>query len=403
MEEKSLRITGADKTFLNKITLTLTKMLIPTQISLNGMRISVKRNATLKAYTALMSNSEANKSSLEKKYETAYTAYLEALDKYVMDSIYKKVKNDTASEFERRALSNYYNVTRLKENEYVEYKYRKQKYLLELDAEGIRVSKKEKLIEKYKGFYVSKMDFLYKSILKNYSIKLADNTTGYDSTKEWIYVEVFATLQEYIEKILSLKMEDDTEGTYKDIAQEYEKYEPFMVGKLDTRDTLEKNTILLGISRKIFTHSLPLVVADQCYKKLLKDARCLVQDTKIATRREKAYSMLITVIEAYNTKLLATKVYWEDLNEREKFKNFYKKYQYIEKLKETDFIEYMKEKEILFIKDDIKKLYNEKTDYSKLMKYYKRKLVDYNAMKEIKAFKSEGNYTKNKKVQAQNV
>ena len=29
---------------------------------------------------------------LEKKYEDAYTVYLEALDKYVMDSIYKKVK-----------------------------------------------------------------------------------------------------------------------------------------------------------------------------------------------------------------------------------------------------------------------------------------------------------------------
>ena len=83
--------------------------------------------------------------------------------------------------------------------------------------------------------------------------------------------------------------------------------------------------ILLGISRKLFTHSLPLVVAEQCYQKLLKDARCLVQDTKIATKREKAYSMLITIIEAYNTKLLATKVYWENPKDRENFKNFLKK------------------------------------------------------------------------------
>ena len=37
MEEKSLRITGADKTFFNKITKTLTKILIPTQIGINGM------------------------------------------------------------------------------------------------------------------------------------------------------------------------------------------------------------------------------------------------------------------------------------------------------------------------------------------------------------------------------
>ena len=41
MEEKSLRITGTDKTFLNKITNTLTKMLIPTKIGINGMLISI--------------------------------------------------------------------------------------------------------------------------------------------------------------------------------------------------------------------------------------------------------------------------------------------------------------------------------------------------------------------------
>ena len=50
MEEKSLRITGTDKTFFNKITKTLTKMLIPTKIGINGMLISIKRNSLLKAF-----------------------------------------------------------------------------------------------------------------------------------------------------------------------------------------------------------------------------------------------------------------------------------------------------------------------------------------------------------------
>ena len=141
--------------------------------------------------------------------------------------------------------------------------------------------------------------------------------------------------------------------------------------------------ILLGISRELFTHSLPLVVAEQCYMKLLKDARTLVQDTKIAAKREKAYSMLITLIEDYNIKLLATKVYWENSNDRDKFKSFYDKYKIISKLKETNYMEYVKQKEILFIKEDIKKVRIEKTDYSQLIKYYKRKLVDYGEMKEI--------------------
>ena len=132
--------------------------------------------------------------------------------------------------------------------------------------------------------------------------------------------------------------------------------------------------LLLGISRKLFTHSLPLTVAEQCYMKLLKDARCLVQDTKIAVRREKAFNMLMSLIEDYNIKLLSTKVYWENMNQREEFKTFWNKYKEIGKLKDVDFIEYVKQKEVLFIKDDMKKIEQEQCDYSKLMKYYKKKI-----------------------------
>ena len=80
--------------------------------------------------------------------------------------------------------------------------------------------------------------------------------------------------------------------------------------------------VLLGISRKLFTHSIPLIVAEQCYEKLLKDARILVQDTKIANKREKAYGMLINLIEDYNVKLLSTKVFWQDLSKRDEYKKF---------------------------------------------------------------------------------
>ena len=400
MEERSLRITGADKTFFNKITKTITKMLIPTKIGINGMLISMKRNNILKAFENYTSENENyDKDELEKKYDIAYEAYLDSLDKYVMDSIYKKVKNGTASEFEKNAMSKYYEVTSLKETEYIEYKYRKQKYLIELDYESVKTGNKEKLIERYNEFYISKMDTLYKGILKNYSIKVADNTNVYDSTKEWIYTKIFHTLEDYIENILSLKIQINYDKNLKGMISEYEKYETYTIGKLDTRDNIEKNMVLLGISRKLFTHSLPLIVAEQCYEKLLKDARSLVQDTKIATKREKAYSMLISLIEDYNIKLLSTKVYWETPKQRDEYKKFWNQYKEISKLKETDFIEYIKQKEILFIKNDIKKLSKGKTDYSKLFKYYKRKLVDYGAMRAISnIYKSEGKYIKIKEV-----
>ena len=394
MEERSLRVVGTDKTFFNKLTNTLTKLLIPTQIGINGMRISMKRNALIKAYENSKENTN-KKDETEKKYEDAYTTYLESLDKYVLDTIYKKVKNQTATQLESMALSQYYGIVQLKQSEYTEYKYRKQKYLLELDKETVMNSGKQKIIDKYQEFYISKQDSLYKGILKNYSVKLADTTNVYDSTKDWIYMKIFETLEDYIKNILPLKINDPK---LEKVVKDYEKYEKFTVGKLDARDNIEKNMILLGISRNLFTHSLPLVVAEQCYMKLLKDERCLIQDTKIAAKREKAYTMLLNLMEDYNIRLLATKVYWDNSKEREQFKTFYEKYKDIEKLKEIDFLEYVKQKEILFMKEDINNIKNDKTDYSRLIKYYKRKLVDYDVMKEIKDCKTENKKYVKKKI-----
>lgn len=403
MEEVSLKVTGVNKSFFSKLSNKISKMLIPTKVGINSMLISMKRNSMIKTYENFLSATPDEKDIFEKKYEESYAVYLEALDKYVMDSIYKKVKNNTASDFEKKAMSTYYGVIALKENEYVEYKFRKQKYLIDLDNETVKNSGKEKLIEKYNKFYIAKMDWLYKGILKNYSIKLADTMKIFDSTKEWIYIKIFNTLQDYIDSILSIKFKTEGKEKFSDILEEYEKYENFTVGKLDQRDNIEKNMLLLGISRRLFTHSLPLAVADQCYLKLLKDARCLIQDTKIAVKREKAYDILLDLIEEYNSKLLSTKVYWENNEEREAFKIFWKKYKDIQKLKETDYVEYIKQKEILYIQEEIKKARKEKLDYSRLIKYYKRKLVDYGVMKQIRGYVSENKYTKVKVTNLNNV
>ena len=399
VEEKSLKITGANKTFFSKISNTINKILIPTKVGINGLLITSKRNALIKCFEKFIEEKyePEQKDEIEKKYEEAYTAYLETLDKYVMDSIYKKVKNNSASQFEKDALSNYYAVIALKENEYVEYKFRKQKYLIELDNETIKVSKKDKMIEKFQRFYVSKMDWIYKGILKNYSIKLADTTKVYDSSKNWIYVKIFATIEEYIKEVFLLKLRNDKEQ-YKIVKDDFDKYETFLVGKLDQREQIEKNMLLLGISRKLFTHSIPLAVAEQCYIKLLRDARSLIQDTKIATKRENAFTTLINLMEDYYIKLLSTKVYWSDTEEREKFKKFWQKYKEIEKQKESDNLKYNQEKETLFIKNDLKTIRNDSYDYSRLIKYYKRKLVDYGVMRQIGGKKSEGKYTSEIKI-----
>ena len=387
MTQRGLRVLEENKTFFGKITNTITKLLIPTKVGINGLLILAKRKNVLKAfenYTDEENEDETNKKEiLLKKYEDMYGLYLESIDKYVMDSIYKKVKNDTATVFEKNALSQYYNVIHLKESQYLEYKYRKQKYLLELDYESILTQNKEKIINRYKKFYATKMEELYKGILKNYSIQLADNSGGIER-KNQIYENIFATLEEYISNILPIKMEIDHENTYKEIIEEYDKFNTFLAGKLDEIDIIEKKVILLGISRKLFTHSLPLIVAEQCYIKLLKDTRELIVNAKTNKKKNNAYEMLLKLIEDYNIKLLSTKIYWDKPKAREEYKKFWDKYNKIEKLKNENPELCQKQKEILFIKNDLKALAQKQDKYEKIIKFYKQKLVELGAMKNIK-------------------
>ena len=393
MEERSLRIYNSDKTFFSKISNTISKLLIPTKIGLNSVIISLKRNNVLKIFESLKDVEEQDKKdALTKKLDDTYALYLEAVDKHVMDSIYKKVRNDTASEFEKEALSQYYMITHLKESGYTEYKYRKQIYLIGLDYQNV-LNDKPKVIERYKKFYSYEAEVLYKGLLKHYSIRLADNIT--DGEKQETYNKIFKTLEEYISNILPIKFEIEKKDTYKEILDEFDNFDRFSVGKLDQNDVIEKNMILLGLSRKLFTHSLPLVVAEQCYIKLLKDARSLIVDTKIARKQEKAYSLLINIIEEYNAKLLSTKIYWERPAQREEYKKFWDKYKQIEKLKDVDYDEYIKQKEILFIRSDLQKVSSNENKYYKIIKFYKNKLVELGVMRNLyNSYTSEGEYTK---------
>ena len=399
MEERSLRV-YSDKRFFSKLTTTITKLLVPTKIGINGMLISIKRNSLLKAYENYTQNEEQGnmdkKEELEKKYEDMFSLYLESIDKHIMDNVYKKVKNNTATEFEKMALSKYYMVTHLKEIEYLEYKFKKQIFLIQLDYDTVKEIGKEKLLARYHNFYCDKMENLYKRLLKNYSIKLSENLDSRD--KDEIYNKIFATVEEYITEILPIKMEKDPDNAiYKDITEDYKNFERFSVGKLDQNDIIEKNMILLGISRKLFTHSLPLIVAEQCYEKLLLDSRTLIMDTKVARKQEKAYGLLINIKDDYIFKLLSTKIYWDKPQEKEEYKKFEAKYKELIKNKADNYLEYSKQKEILFLKDEIKKVYKDENRYWRIIGFYKNKLVGFGEMRRIHCnLVSEGRYTKKK-------
>lgn len=377
MEERSLKVLANDTTFFNKISNTLTKLLIPTKIGLNGMLITLKRNAVLKAYEnykAVDKEEHAKEEAMLNRYEESYTLYLESIDKYIMDSVYKKVKSGNASSFEQNALSNYYNVVHLKDSEYNEYKARKQKFLLDLDYETVLNGGKEKLVKRYRRLYIEKSDELYKSILKNYSVKLADGIKEKNQTQIELYKNIFGTLDEYIKTILPLKLEEDFKDFQK-IAKDYDELDRFDIGKLDEKDFLEKNVILLGMSRTLFTHSLPLVAADQCYQKLLRDARNLIVTTTQENKQEETYQTLLKILRNYNEKLLSTKVYWENPQERESYKNFWEEYS----VATSD-----EAREIAMLKKELHEVKDGTLKEKQIRQYYKNKLVEFGVMRQLK-------------------
>ena len=379
MAERSLKVLDTNKTFFGKISNTLSKLLVPTKIGINGFVITLKRNNLLKSYenyNNLPNHIEdSKKEALLNKYEEAYSLYLEAIDKHIMDTVYKKVKTGSASEFEKTAMSDYYMITNLKNTDYNEYKYRKQKYLIELDYESIKVSDKTKTLNRYSGFYLSKMDVFYKGILKNYSVSLAETTKKAETDRNKVFYNIFTTLDEYMKNIMPLKFSSDEKGSYNKIKDDYENYERFEVGKLSEKDEIEKKILLLNMSRVVFTHSLPLVAAEKCYEKLIEDARDSIISASNDKRREEVYTLLLDILEEYDKKLLSTKIYWEDLTEREKFKTFWE----IFSEKESD-----RDKEILLLRRELSMIDSSDKSKEKLVKFYKDKLVKFGVMRSLK-------------------
>ncbi len=382
MEEKSLRIYDTEKTFFSKIGNTLTKILNPGKRGINSVLISMKRNNMLKCYENYIENekNEDKKGIYLKKYEEAYSLYLDSIDKNVIDAIYKKVKNNTATEFEKNALSRYYNVIHIKDSDYTEYKNKKQKFLLELDNENVQAAGKQKVIKKFENFYYDKVDSLYKNIIKQYSVRLLEDNT--DNEKNELYNKICATIEEYVTNILPQKIKNNpSKEIYIEINDEYQQFKNMRINKVDQNDVIERNMLLLGLSRRLFTHSLPLGVAEQCYNKLLNDLRNLIVDTRISKKRERAYNLLLRFIKEFNLKILSTKVYWDNADERNNYREFWKEYQEIEKIKNEQ--ERNKKTEILFIKNELREVLKNEKKFSKIISFYKTKLVEFGVMRRL--------------------
>ncbi len=385
-EEKSLKVYDTRRTFFSKIGSTLGKILTPTKLGFNNLLVSMKRSSMIKNYKNMINAKQGKEEVNEKKFEESYSLYLDSIDQLIIETIYKKVRMNTASDFEKEALSKYYNIIHLKENDEIEYKYKKQQYLLNLDYNDLKISGKEKQIAEYQTVYLYEMEQLYKALLKHYSIKLPEKMLP--AQKENLYNKLFETLEEYVTNIIPLKKINDEE-----LIKECSLFETYEVGKLDQVDILDKRMILLGISRKLFVHSLPLVVAERCYIKLLKDTRNLIVDTKIARKRENAYQLLLRMFEQYNQKLLAVKIYWNKNEEKINYNQFAIKCKELDNVrKEQGLHAYDVRKQILYIREDMKYLERYDDKYYRILQFYRGRLVKLGDMKELKNICKTGNY-----------
>jgi len=376
-QERSLKVYDSRRTFFSKLGSTFSKIFAPTQAGINNWLVNMKRSAMLKNFKNISKASADKVEAQQKKFEESYSLYLESIDQLVIENVYKKVRVGNASDFERDALSKYYNVIHLKENDEVEYKYKKQQYLLSLDYNSLKASSKEKMINEYQAFYLHEMEQLYKALLKHYSMKLTEKMTPME--KQNAYNKIFDSLEDYVANIIPLKKIEDT-----DLIKECSLFETYEVGKLDQVDILDKRMILLGISRKIFTHSLPLVAAEKCYIKLLKDTRSLIVDTKVSRKRENAYQLLLRMIEQYNDKLLAVKIYWSNNADKKAYTEFTENRKALEEAKASlGTHEYEIKKQILYIRADMKYIEKHDDKYFKILKFYRNRLVQLGDMRQL--------------------
>ncbi len=386
MPENQLIVVEEQKNLFKRAFNNLSKTINISSNNFKSIMINVKRYQLIKSFRQYQNMTtipdEKKRDEISKKYDKMYSNYMTALDSHITTVIYPKVQSNKAKYDEIKLIEEYLKINNLKETDLMEYKYKRQRFLIENDFFNVLKSKNLEFVRSYKEFFVYKMDSIYKTILRTYSIKLMDR-----ERTEGIYDEMFKELEEYIVEVLPYKIEINDKEEYKNIIEEHKKLERFKY-EVEIKDKIkyiEKNMILLAISRDLFTHSLPLIVAEQCYIKLLKEAREAVTTAENFSRKEELYKLIINLIELYNIKLLSKKTYWDDPKLREEYKKFWSEYQRISKLENIDYSEYTRQKESLFIYYDLKLLNRvNNPKYEAIKEFYRIKLRELKGLRKLK-------------------
>ena len=278
------------------------------------------------------------------KYEKVYDAYLMMLENYITETIYNKAKKKVSSIKENNLLSNYYEVNSLKSSDFVEYKYRRQTLLLEMDWDIIVSTKSNTFVEKYKKFYLSVVTQLYKSLMRHYAINLTDATKD----KQQTYSQIYNLIEDYIKVILPCEEETETNQRITDV---YKKQRMTIDAyNKKSYSEIKRSMLLLELSKFIFAYSFPMVAMDQCYADLITQARIALMNTYIDADKFEVYQLLLDLMESYNVNVLSKKIYWNTDLEKQEYKKFWDKYTEYKKLERIDYAEYIRLREIKTLK-----------------------------------------------------
>lgn len=377
----------------------LNKMLYSPSGSFFNIAINSKRNSVVKNFILSESyekmTSEKKRNNLMSKYEKVYEAYLEMLERYVTETIYNKAKKKVTSLKENKLLSSYYEVISLKSTDFVEYKYRRQTLLLEMDWDIILATKQNAFVEKYKKFYLSVVSQLYKSLMRHYAVNLTDATKD----KQQTYSHIYNLIEDYVKKVLPY--EEETE-TNKRIMEIYKN----QIITIDTYNKksyseIKRSVLLLEISKFIFAYSLPMVALDQCYQELIEASRVAVMNTFLDADKFEVYQLLLDLLESYNVNVLSKKIYWDTDLEKEEYVKFFNKYQEFKKLERIDYAEYIRLREVHFIMDDLAKIKGDKK-FEELRKYYRERMIQQKGFRKLKNSHStkKGNWRTRRRIKA---
>ncbi len=349
--------------------------------SLYTLLISTKRSSVLKHFAnynnAMEIVDENKRNSVIAKYQKVFENYLNTLEKYITETIYTKMQKKVSNMEEDKIMASYYEINALKGIDHVEYKNRLQMLLLNMEWSSISATKSGKFLDKYKEFYLYNMEELYKASMRHAAVLLANAKEG-DQDK---YDVVYDLIENYIKNILPILPESEQNTK---IVEDYKKY----VLTLDTFAKKEYNELrrklsLLGFGRVLFVYSLPTIAAEQCYINIITAARTYLSNYFIEADKYETYQVLLDAIEEYVDNVLVKKSYWNSVIEEEEFKTFNAKWSELKKLARIDYDDFKNQREILFVKNDLKYIKKEKLKLDEVRNYYRDRMLQLHALRRL--------------------